>query len=122
MPLDAREFVIPQETETQAQAQVRRLRFLADWLEASPELDLRMGAWKCGTARCAAGWATTIPYFQTEGLGANDVGTPTLRGDETFAVEAFFGAWEPFRPDKSPADVVPLLRSSADRLEAHHAL
>lgn len=54
--------------------------FLLEFLKDIPEekIDLSRWAHPCGTIFCAAGWATQIPRFRTEGLSLYQL-RPVLR-------------------------------------------
>lgn len=124
----------------------RRLRRLADFLEidVAPAVEAglvkwRMASWgtrrpraslDCGTAACAAGFATVI--FADEGFKLDDRGErgfepragsffATKRGYE--ACTAFFGTSSPFAPksyaDPSLPNVVARLREVADTFASH---
>jgi len=111
----------------------RRLTILADWLEAHAEEiapKFRMAQWfgrgdphDCGTAACAAGWATRIPELQADGLyvAVTPLGFPRiLYGNHHYtssSLDGFFGVWGPFDPMQyarrpiTPAHVVARIRS-----------
>jgi hypothetical protein len=82
-----------------------RLLKLAKFLDSVQQKHFNMGWWgyaidaECGTVACAAGYATTIPEFQAEGLTAPDAPCTLQPAYGEFcgfhALGAFFGLTMP---------------------------
>lgn len=107
-----------------------RLRYLADFIETRRDDEIYMPGYEngCGTARCALGWAVTLPAFKALGV-PSDPGELHLIGH---AGGAFFGvdyadhvsrvwmaAAYPYPADAIPARAVAKrLRKLADKVAA----
>ena len=74
---------------------ITALRQLKRVIKNTPDDLLHMDKWagtaRCGTVRCAAGWAAVDPWFNEHGFTAHPGGSPTYAGKWPFdSLRAFF--------------------------------